>query len=373
MCFAFSCSLFLPQAIHGLTPTIPIYLARLGSGEREIGVLVGIFGISSLISRFIVGACLRRYSEKSLMMTGALLFALGSLAFIFLRPFWPFFAVRFMQGVAFACLDTAAFAFIINAIPETYRGQTLAYFMLAPNFALTAAPVLAMFLINRYSFTLLFLVLTALAFAAFVFSWPLKGHKSVKSEEKASGSRNLFFNTRIVAPAAIGFMHTFTYGAVVAFFPLYAIQKGVGNPGLFFSAVAVMIIAGRTLGAKMLDTWNKDRIILTFLFAGVLAMIILSFAETLPMFIMVGILWGTCTSFLAPATMTYAFEYAGSSDGTAVGTFRSLTDSGTALGPMAMGALIPLTGYRGMFVCLAFICLIDLCYFQFYLRRHRPA
>jgi len=370
--FCFLAFFIFAAAIHALTPTIPVYLARLGSHEREIGVLVGIFGISSLMSRFIVGACLREFSEKSVMMAGALIFALGSLAFIFLHPFWPFFAVRVMQGVAFACLDTAALAFIVNVIPEVYRGQTLAYFMLAPNLALTVAPAFGMFLLNRYNFTFFFLTVAILALGAFALSCLLKGRKTGRPEENTAVYRNRFFEGRIVVPAAIGFMHTFTFGAIVAFFPLYAIQKGVGNPGLFFSAVAIMIISGRIIGGRMLDTWSKDRIILTFLSVGLVAMIILSFSETLSMFIIVGILWGTCTSILAPATMTYAFEYADSSDGTAVGTFRSLTDSGAALGPMIMGMLIPVTGYRGMFICLAFICFIDLCYFQFYVRRHRP-
>ena len=354
--FCFLAFFIFAAAIHALTPTIPVYLARLGSHEREIGVLVGIFGISSLISRFIVGAGLREFSEKSVMMAGALIFALGSLAFIFLHPFWPFFAVRVMQGVAFACLDTAALAFIVNVIPRAYRCQLLAYFMLAPNLALTVAPAFGMFLLNRYNFTFFFLTVAILALGAFALSCLLKGRKMDRPEENAAVCRNRFFEGKIVAPAAIGFMHTFTFGAIVAFFPLYAIQKGVGNPGLFFSAVAIMIISGRIIGGRMLDTWSKDRIILTFLSVGLVAMIILSFSETLSMFIIVGILWGTCTSILAPATMTYAFEYADSSDGTAVGTFRSLTDSGAALGPMIMGALIPVTGYRGMFICLAFIC-----------------
>jgi MFS family permease len=89
-------------AYHALIPTLPVFFARLGSDEREIGVLVGIFGGSSLIFRLIVGSILLKYSEKSVMMFGALLFAVTFLASIVLRPFWPFFAIRFFQGVAFA-------------------------------------------------------------------------------------------------------------------------------------------------------------------------------------------------------------------------------------------------------------------------------
>jgi len=369
--FCFLAFFIFAAANHALTPTIPIYLAKIGSIEREIGVLVGIFGVSSLISRFFVGGWLHRHSEKSAMMMGALLFSIGSLAFIVLQPFWPFFTVRLVQGISFACLDTAAFAYVVNAIPIAYRGQGLAYFMLAPNIAMSVAPAFAMFLVNRYNFTLFFLACAILALCAFLFSYPLKKDETAKETQSMNLSRTSFFEKRIVIPAVIGFLHTFVFGAVVAFFPLYAIQNGVTNPGLFFSAIAVMIIAGRSLGARLLDAWSKERIIAVFLLAAIISMVILSFSETLLMFILVGIIWGLGTSFLAPATMTYAFEYAGSSDGTAVGTFRALTDSGVGLGPMVMGMIITITGYPGMFLCLALIMFLDLVYFQCYVRRRK--
>jgi MFS family permease len=81
------------------------------------------------------------------------------------------------------------------------------------------------------------------------------------------------------------------------------------------------------------------------------------------------LLWGTGAAFIFPVSMAYALEYAGSSGGTAVGTFRALMDLGMALGPMIMGLIIPFTGYRIMFLCLALVCIINLCYFQFYVKK----
>jgi len=40
------------------------------------------------------------------------------------------------------------------------------------------------------------------------------------------------------------------WGALTAFFPLYAIQNGVANPGFFFAAYAFVLILGRALGAR---------------------------------------------------------------------------------------------------------------------------
>ena len=135
----------------------------------------------------------------------------------------------------------------------------------------------------------------------------------------------------------MSFLYSFISGAITAFFPLYAIECGVSNPGYFFSANAAMLIAGRVLGGKIVDTYNKEKIILTFPFAAMVAMVILSFLRTLPLFIFVGMIWGAGSAFFFPTAMAYALEYAGSSDGTAVGTFRAISDSGMALGPVVMG------------------------------------
>jgi MFS family permease len=356
-------------AYHALIPTLPIFFARLGSNETEIGVLVGIFGASSLVFRLVAGSILLKYSEKHIMMFGALIFAFTFLASIVLRPFWPFFAVRLFQGVAFAFLDTAALAFIIKVTPLKNRGQAISYFVLAPPFSQAIAPSLGMSIINHYSFTILFLICTGLALCAFFFSWKLKGQKIVTTNHDTSSNDSPFLEWKIVVPSMMTFLQNFVWGAVIAFFPLYAIKCGIINPGYFFTANAAMLIAGRVLGGRILDTYRKEKIIGVFIFTSMVAMIVLAFSGTLPMFLVVGLLWGTGGAFFFPASMAYSLDYAGSSGGTAVGTFRAFSDLGLAVGPVLMGIMIPLTGYQGMFLGLAFINLVNLGYFQFYVRK----
>jgi MFS family permease len=188
--FAFFFSLV---AYFALYPTLPIYLVSLGSNDREIGILIGILGASSLVSRFLVGGTLTRFSGKSVMMFGALLFALTLIASIVLRPFWPFLTLRFLQGITYACVSTAAYACIINIIPSVYRGQGLGYFLLAPSFALATGPSFGMFLVNHYDFTVLFFTCTALSLCAFFFSLKMKGQDAEKPDSAASTRNALFF------------------------------------------------------------------------------------------------------------------------------------------------------------------------------------
>jgi MFS family permease len=363
-------ALFLfTAAFTALFPTLPIFFAQLGSNEREIGVLIGIFGISALVFRLLAGGALTKYSERKVMMFGASLFAVTFIASILLRPFWPFFAVRVFQGAAVACMDTAAFAFIIKTISPAYRGQSIGYLLLAPNFSMAIMPSFAMFFINRYSFTSLFLICMGMSLCSLFVSWKVKEGMVMAPERDDSANGTFFFDLKIVVPALSSFLQTFVWGSLIAFVPLYALQCKIENPGYFFSAIATMLIAGRTIGGRIVDTYKKETIMLTLMCIFVIAMVILSFSKTLPMLVFVGLFWGTGVALFVPASMAYSLDYAGSSSGVSVGTFRAFTDLGQALGPVTMGIIIPLTGYRIMFLCLALICFINLCYFQFYVRK----
>lgn len=364
---------FSAAAIHSLTPTFPIYLTKLGSSEREIGVLIGTFAVAALVSRLFVGRALEKHSERSVMMFGASLSVISFLAYNVFRSFWPFFMIRFLQGVTFACIDTAVLAAIVGVVPVAYRARALGYLMLAPSLAVAFAAPLSMLIINQFSFTVLFLSGAGLSFCTLVMSSAVKSKRVPLPNRVTPVCTADYFNFRIVAPGITSFIQLFVWGAISAFFPLYAIQCGVENPGHFFTAMSLMMIAGRAFGGRIMDSCSKERFIVGFLPSVSIILVILSFSRTLPMFIIVGALWGMGAAFFVPIAMAHAFEYVGSSAGSAVGTFRAMQDLGLGIGPVVIGFIVPLTGYRVMFVCLAIICLFNMGYFQFFIRRKKRA
>jgi MFS family permease len=163
-----------------------------------------------------------------------------------------------------------------------------------------------------------------------------------------------------------------TWGALTAFFPLYAINQGIANPGFFFTAIAIMLILGRTLGGRILDLYSRERVILYSLALLVISMGILSFSKTQPMFILVAVTWGIGHAFVVPALLAYTLDRAGSPRGPAIGTYTAISDFGVVLGPMIMGIIIRLTSYRIMFFVLALVCFVNLNYFYFFVRRKSP-
>lgn len=353
--------------IFSLIPTLPIYLSRLGSTEAEIGLLLGSFAVSSLFLRPFIGRALLKIPEKYFMMAGALFFALTSAGYLWAPPFWPFLAVRILQGMGFAFFTTASFTLIAKISSGAHRGQSLSYFILAFTLSSAIAPPLGMFLINRLSFDFLFLVCLGLSLCSlFITHWLGKG--PLPPLRGASVKSSFLPDRKILRPSIVGFSPFFIWGAVTTFFPLYAIRHGMPNPGLFFSTVAVMLILSRVFGGKILDLYNRERIITLCLAPYILSMVLLAFSKTQPMFILVAVLFGIGPAFLVPALMAYVLDRV-DSPGPAMGTFQAVTDLGLSLGPVIMGFVIHSTGYPIMFLCLALMGAINLSFFYFFVRK----
>jgi MFS family permease len=98
-------------------------------------------------------------------------------------------------------------------------------------------------------------------------------------------------------------------------------------------------------------------------------MVILAFSKTLPMFILVALIWGVGNAFLVPTLVAYTLDRVGSSRGPAMGTITAIGDLGTGLGPVMMGIVLRLTNYPIMFLCLALMGALNLSYFLFILRK----
>jgi len=209
---------------------------------------------------------------------------------------------------------------------------------LANNLSGALGPSLGMFLINHFSFNFFFLVCLGLSLCSLFITYML-GRRQVAPLEDSSIEDSLFLSRKAIPPSIIGFFVLFIWGALTAFFPLYAINHGVANPGLFFTTVAIILILGRGLGGKILDLYSKERIILPCLFTYIISMIILAFSKTLPMFILVAVIWGIGHTFLLPTLVVYALDRAGSSPGPAMGTYYAIADLGYSLGPVIMGIL----------------------------------
>jgi predicted MFS family arabinose efflux permease len=351
-----------------LIPTIPIYLLRFGIREGQIGFLIGIFSVSSLILRPFVGKALLRIPERNFMIAGTLIYASASLAYLFAPPFWPLLIVRALHGIGLAFFSTASFTLLANITPESSRGRLVSYFYMSFNIAFALGPYFGMVFINRFNFTVLFLVGTALSLGSFLMTTKLS-KREVMPSENSSRKFLPFLSREALPPAIIAFMLNIIWGSLGAFFPLYALNHGVSNPGIFFIFLASTLFLGRIFGGKILDLYPREKVIMPCFILIALSVSILVFSTTLAMFILVAVILGMGWALLYPFLMIHAIEKAGSAQGPAMATFTALADLGAGLGPMIMGFILELTGYSIMLSCLTLTAVINLLYFYYSIGR----
>jgi len=362
--FAFSFVSFI------LVPTIPVYLSRFEAKAGEIGFLIGILSVFSLIPRPFIGRALLRIPERKFMIAGAVLYVLSSVAYLLAPPFWPFLIVRIIQGVGLAFFSTASVALIANITSENRRGQIISYYFLSFNFAFALAPYFGMVLINQFSFTVLFWVCTALSLCTLFVSLKLRKMHGIPIENESIQSQP-FFSREVLPSAIMAFLLNVIWGSLGAFFPLYALRHGVSNPGIYFAFVAITLILSRSLGGRILDIYAREQVIVPCFIAIIISIVVLTFSTTLQTFILVAIIFGTGWAFLYPSLVVYAVENSGSARGPAMGTFTALADLGAGIGPMIMGLILEWTNYQMMFIFLALIGAVNFLYFGYAIRKKR--
>jgi MFS family permease len=155
------------------------------------------------------------------------------------------------------------------------------------------------------------------------------------------------------------------WASIAAFFPLYALKHGVANPGLFFVFIAIALMLGRALGGRILDIYDRKKVVMLCLTIIIIGLVTFPFADSLTMFILVAVLLGAGWAFIYPILTIHVIENTGLERGPAMGTFTAIADLGAGLGPMVMGLVLEKTSYTIMFVCLIFTAAINLLYFYF--------
>ena len=347
-----------------LIPVIPIYLLKFEAKEAEIGFLIGIFSISSLVLRPIVGRALLMIPERTFMIAGTLLYVFSCIAYLWAPPFWPLLIVRVFHGIGLALFSTAIFTMVAGIAPETHRGRLISYFYMSGNLAFALGPYFGMLLLNRFSFAVLFLICTGLSLLALLVTTKLNKREIVPPEGQSLKVQTIL-SREALSPAVIAFMLNFIWGTLNAFFPLFALKHGISNPGIFFIFLAITLILGRFLGGRLLDLYDRKKVIVPCLTAIIVSLAILTFSTTLPMFILVALILGAGWALLYPSMLIYAIENAGPAQGPAMGTFTALGDLGAGIGPMIMGIILQWTSYPIMFMSLTLIGILNFFYFHY--------
>ncbi len=361
-------SLFLTNisvffVFYGLVTTLPLYaIGVLHQTDKEAGLLLSGFLLSAIIVRPFSGKLLDVFGKKKLLVISIIGYFLCTVLYLFIHPFGLLLGLRFIQGIFFSIITTAAGSLAADIVPANRKGAGLGYFTMSTNLAVVIGPFIGLLLIQYSSFNVLFIVMSICILAGGILAVTMNTDDLPKPahQGKLTFKFNDLFERKALPVAAIASLVAFSYASVLSFLSVYAQQKDLmAVASLFYAVFAAAMLITRPYTGKLYDTRGPQFVILPGIISFAIGLVMLAFVSEPSLFlfsaIFIGFGYGAVTTSLqALAVQSVALQRSGY----ATATYFTMFDIGIALGSYILGMVAVQAGYAAVYLSGAGILVV---------------
>lgn len=328
---------------QGLNAGTSVYIDRMGGTATYSGMLAAVFSVAAAITRFVCGPMVDSKGRAFALTIGSLFLVAGTAGPVVFNDSSAFVAYRFLQGIGFSAVTTAAATAAADVLPYSRLGEGIGYYGLGQALAMSIGPALALFLVATDAPDNLYVGLTGISLAVLVLSLLCRYERNpqnlpetsvyrMRAEAKEAGLKRAgssggtapaggraqaqvgaAANDDATAPASgqaaeysaaaaasgepepTGIRRTFearalpgalpmvvlspAFGFGIFFVGLYGTSLGIGNAGLFFTVSAVSMIAVRLKSDTYMDRIAPLKVFAAAVVCGVIAYLLLLASE----------------------------------------------------------------------------------------------
>ncbi|MDF2645263.1 MAG: transporter [Paenibacillus sp.] len=366
-------NLLLFFSFQMLIPTIPTHVSQLGGNDIQVGLVIGIFTISSLLTRPFAGRALDLFGRKHVLLVGLAICALTIAGYSYMAVVTLILAARFVHGIGWGMSTTSLGTVIADIIPAERRGEGMGYYGLSNTFAMALAPLTGLWLMQTYGFPRVLLISTLLALLSLFSSLFITYTKPMPIEKSAQRPKLMdrLWERTAMLPSVLLLCTAICYGGIVTFITLFGHEAGISNVGWFFLCNASMVLIVRPITGMLFDRKGPEWVLLPGALFTLAGLLLLSYAHSEASLAAAAICYGIGFGSLQPALQAWTIARAAPNRrGAANGTFFSANDLGIGLGAMVLGALANISGsYALMYrystvLILVFILIYGWCFWQ---------
>lgn len=157
-----------------LLATLPLYIIAIGGGEAEVGLVMGVFALSSVAARPLIGAALDRFGRKSVLIVTMIGMVIAGVSYIAAASVLVLLLIRAWHGVSFAGTTTTTMAYVADLVPHHRRAEGVGYYGMFTNISLAIGPWVALETVRLAGFPAMFAVSAAIATAGVIVSLTLR-------------------------------------------------------------------------------------------------------------------------------------------------------------------------------------------------------
>jgi MFS family permease len=343
---AWAATLLFFAGFYTLLAPLPRYLAAIGIPDWQIGLVLGAFGVASLLTRPIAGVAVDRWGARRLMLVGACALVVGSVGVIGSTNVVLLFALRLLQAAGYVAFSTAGVALVVVLSPPEMRGRRLAIFGAAANVAITLAPAATAMLLSIAPLETGFWLAAGLALVAGLLATALP----TPPPASPAGQRIAWgFPRRLWIPMLLTGLFGTGFAAFFQFAPILAERRGTIDSGMLYTIYGVGIILCRIFGAAWIDRAGFQNIL-------VLAAALMSCGLALAALVSAPLLLSLATLLIAiggglfhPTLLAHHAALLPEEPGRASAACYVGMDLGIGLGSWMFGAALEVAGVAGLY------------------------
>ena len=371
-----SVNFLLTLIFYLLMVTIAVYAVKeFDASTSEAGLITGIFIVGTLFGRLYIGRVIDTIGRKRTLIIGLIFFTLTTLLY-FLNLGLPFLLLnRLIHGMALGMASTASGTIVAQIIPATRRGEGIGYFSMSATLATAIGPFIGLYMSQITSFQMIFAFCLALGALCLIVAFFVRVPKLVEvpkvSEIEVEDTKKFkisnFIEPKALPIAFIVMMVAFCYSSILSFINFYAIEIDlVETASFFFVVYAGAVLLSRPFTGRLMDNKGANFVMYPAFVIFAAGMLLLSSVNTGTTFLLAGALIGLGFGNMQSSTQAIAVKLTSPHRlGLATSTFFIALDAGLGFGPYLLGFIVPVTGYRTLYVILTVVILVTTVFYYF--------
>ncbi len=310
------------------------------------------------------------FGNKKILFFGLVFYTLSSALYFISIGIAFLLITRLIHGIALGVVSTATGTIVAQIIPQSRKGEGIGFYSMSTTLATAIGPFIGLYLSQHTSYQTIFtfclcIGVISLVIAAFM-KVPVLEVKTNTAEINGFKLSN-YVEPRALPIAFVTLVLAFCYSSVLSFINFYAIEINLVNVASFFFIVyAAAILMSRPITGRLMDLKGANFIMYpAFILFGA-GLMLLSSANHGVTFLLAGILIGLGFGNMQSTTQALALKVTPIHRmGYATATFFIFLDAGLGFGPYFLGFIIPLTGYRHLYIIMGLLVLASAVLYYF--------
>ncbi|MCC4722544.1 MFS transporter [Salinicoccus sp. RF5] len=361
-------NLILMLSLYLLLVTMATYAMDTYDASVSMGGFVSsIFIIGALFGRLYGGKRIAVVGNRKMLLIGTVSVLLATSLYFLPLGLYPLMVLRFLHGLAMGLATTATSTIVSQIIPTSRSGEGIGYFSMSVVMATAIGPLIGVMLLTQFGFNSIFLFSLIMAALSLVLSLSLQPPE-VKVETGRKGFRITdYFEARALPISIAMFVLALAYSSILSFVTEYAAEINLVEAGSFFFLVYGMsVLLSRPFTGRLMDQRGANIVVYPALVSFAAGMLMLSQSFAGWMFLAAAVLMGLGYGNFQSIAQALAIKLTPHHRmGLANSTYFIALDLGLGLGPLMLGYIVPVSGYRGMYMVLVAVILAGIAVYHF--------